>query len=490
VSSSAPSLRAVVRDVGFYSVGDLLLRATAFLTLPIYTRILTPADYGVWAYATAAVTLLSALLAIGGDQAYSRFYFEAKTLEARQALTSTWLAFLFAWSMGAVLVIAPASGAASQLAFGTHRWSLLIALLLFTGPLTLMNIMLGLVVRNEFRRQVFMLLNVALTIATVGLSLLFAVGFHWGITGLAGAQLAALALLIPPRVWYARHLLRPVFSVDVLKRLLRFGVPLVPATLAWWIFSFSDRIVLGRLSDLREVGLYSVANSATTILGLLVGGLALAWTPHALRLYEADPGEAPVFYGRMLTYIIVGFGLLAVVVTTFAHELLSILATKEYVGAARAVGPLALGFVAFATVQVTGLGMTLKKKTGFLALFAWGAAVLNLALNLALVPAYGMLASAWATFAAFAFLTLAYFAISQRLFRVSVESRKSLSALVVVVAFVLGVPLLPDSSLLVAVPVKVAYVLACCVALLTLHVVDRRELAIAGNALRRLKPAQ
>ncbi|MDX6567588.1 MAG: hypothetical protein QOH15_166, partial [Gaiellales bacterium] len=292
------------------------------------------------------------------------------------------------------------------------------------------------------------------------------------------------------RIWYARHLLRPVFSVDVLKRLLRFGVPLVPATLAWWIFSFSDRIVLGRLSNLREVGLYSVANSATTVLGLLVGGLALAWTPHALRLYEAHPDEAPLFYGRMLTYIIVGFGLLAVVVTTFAHELLSILATKEYVGAARAVGPLALGFVAFATVQVTGLGMTLKKKTGFLALFAWGAAVLNLALNLALVPAYGMLASAWATFAAFAFLTLAYFAVSQRLFRVSVEPRKSVSALVVAVAFVLGVPLLPDSSLLVALPVKVAYVLACCVALLTLHVVDRRELAIAGNALRRLKPAQ
>jgi O-antigen/teichoic acid export membrane protein len=490
VSSATPSLRAVIRDVGFYSVGDLLLRATAFITLPIYTRILTPADYGVWAYATAAVTLLSALLAVGGDQAYSRFYFEAKTLEARQVLTSTWLAFLFVWSMGAVLLIVPVSGAASQLAFGTHRWSVLIALLLLTGPLTLMNILLGLVVRNEFRRQVFMLLNVALTIATVGLSLLFTVGFHWGITGLAGAQLAALAVLIPPRIWYARHLLRPVFSAAVLKRLLRFGVPLVPATLAWWIFSFSDRIVLGRLSDLREVGLYSVANSATTVLGLLAGGLSLAWTPHALRLYEEHPGEAPVFYGRILTYIILGFGLLAVIVTTFAHELLSILATEDYLGAARAVGPLALGFVAFASVQVTGLGMTLKKKTGFLALFAWGAAVLNLALNLALVPAYGMLASAWATFASFAFLTLAYFIVSQRLFRVSVEARKSLSALVVTVAFVLGVPLLPNSSLLVTLPVKAAYVLACCVALLALHVVDRRELAVAGDALRRLATAR
>jgi O-antigen/teichoic acid export membrane protein len=480
----------VIKDVGFYSAGDLLLRATAFITLPIYTRILTPADYGVWAYATAGVTLLSALLAIGGDQAYSRFYFEAKTLEARQILTSTWLTFLFVWSVAAVLLIVPLSGAASQLAFGTHRWSTLIALLLLTGPVTLMNVILGLVLRNEFRRKVFMTLNVILTLATVALSLLFAVGFHWGITGLAAAQLTALAVLIPPRVWYARHLLRPVFSPDVLRRLLHFGLPLVPATLAWWIFSFSDRIVLGRLSTLREVGLYSVANSATTILGLLVGGLALAWTPHALRLYEEQPAEAPSFYGRMLTYVVVGFGLLAVAVTTFAHELLSILATHEYIGAARAVGPLALGFVAFATIQVTGLGMTLRKKTGYLAVFAWGAAVLNLALNLALVPAYGMLASAWATFAAFAFLTLAYFTVTQRLFPVAVQHRKVLIALVVASAFTVGVPLLPDSSLLVALPVKAAYVVACGVALLALNVIDRRELAIAGSALRRLRPAQ
>jgi O-antigen/teichoic acid export membrane protein len=335
-----------------------------------------------------------------------------------------------------------------------------------------------------------MTLNVILTLATVGLSLLFAVGFHWGITGLAAAQLTALAVLIPPRVWYARHLLRPVFSPEVLRRLLHFGLPLVPATLAWWIFSFSDRIVLGRLSTLREVGLYSVANSATTILGLLVGGLALAWTPHALRLYEEQPGEAPSFYGRMLTYVVVGFGLLAVAVTTFAHELLSILATHEYIGAARAVGPLALGFVAFATIQVTGLGMTLRKKTGYLAVFAWGAAVLNLALNLALVPAYGMLASAWATFAAFAFLTLAYFTVTQRLFPVAVQYRKVLIALVVASAFTVGVPLLPNSSLLVALPVKAAYVVACGVALLALNVIDRRELAIAGSALRRLRPAQ
>jgi O-antigen/teichoic acid export membrane protein len=488
LTAPSSSIRIVMKDVALYSAGDLLLRASAFITLPIYTRILTPSDYGVWAYVTSGVTLLSAVLAIGGDQAYSRFYFEAKSLAAKRLLTSTWLGFLLVWSFGIVLLILPASGLASHLAFGTRHWALLIALILLTGPVTLMNILLGLVLRNEFKPKLFMAMNVLLTVSTVGFSLLFAVGFRWGITGLAGGQLTALCLLIPLRVWYARHLLRPMFSGHLLRQLLRFALPLVPGTVAWWIFGFSDRIVLGRLSTLHEVGLYSVANSATTVLALFAGAVGLGWAPHALRLYEERRDEAPAFYGRMLTYIVVGFGVLAVLVTTFAHELLSILAGHAYLGAARAVGPLALGFVAFATIQVTASGMTLMKKTGYLAIVAWGAAVLNLALNIAFVPAYGMLASAWATFASFAFLTIGYFVISQRLWPVLVQRRKVVFALVVTGAFTVAVPLLPDLPLLAEVAVKLAYVLACGGALVALDVVDRRELKIVRDAVARLAP--
>jgi O-antigen/teichoic acid export membrane protein len=484
------SLRGVIKDVAIYSAGDLLLRASAFITLPIYTRVLTPSDYGVWAYVTSGVTLLSAVLALGGDQTYSRFYFEASTLEGKRLLTSTWLGFLAVWSTGVVLLIVPASGLASQRAFGTTHWSLLIALILLTGPVTLLNILLGLVVRNEFKPKLFMALNVLLTLLTIGLSLLFAVGFGWGITGLAAGQLTSMCLLIPPRVWYARDLLKPVFSTRLLRKLLRFALPLVPGTVAWWIFGFSDRIVLGRLSTLHEVGLYSVANSATTVLGLFVGAVGLGWAPHALRMYEERRNEAPAFYGRMLTYLIVGFGALSILVTTFAHELLSILVGHAFLGAAEAVGPLALGFVAFATIQVTGNGMMLMKKTGYLAAVAWGAALLNLALNIAFVPAYGMMASAWATFASFASLTIGYFVISQRLFPVIVQHHKVVLGTLITIGFTTCVPLLPHLPVLAAIAVKLVYVLVAAGAFVATGVVERRELAVAWSAAERFIPGR
>jgi O-antigen/teichoic acid export membrane protein len=481
------SLRMVAKDVVAYSAGDILLRASAFITLPIYTRVLTPSDYGVWAYVTSGVTLLSVALALGGDQAYSRFYFEAKTLEDKRLLTSTWLGFLAIWSLGIVLVVLPASGYASDLAFGTRRWNVLIALILLTGPVTLLNILLGLVMRNEFKPKLFMAMNVLLSVASVGFSLLFAVGFDWGITGLAAGQLTALVLLLPPRLWYARHLLRPVFSTRLLRQILRFALPLVPASIAWWVIGFSDRIVLGRLSTLREVGLYSVANSATTVLGLFIAAVGLGWVPHALRLYEEREDEAPAFYGRMLVYLIVGFGALAVVATAFAHELLSILAGHAYLGAARAVGPLALGLVAFATIQVTGSGMTLKKRTGYLAVITGCAALLNLALNLAFVPPYGMMASAWATFISFALMTAAYFLISQRLWPIAFDGRKVVLAITIVSVFTIAVPLLPDLPTPAEVALKLLYVLTCGAVLVATGVVERREIAILAEPLGRLR---
>jgi O-antigen/teichoic acid export membrane protein len=188
----------------------------------------------------------------------------------------------------------------------------------------------------------------------------------------------------------------------------------------------------------------------------------------------------------MLTYLLVGFGALAVVVTTFAHELLTVLAGHAYLGAARAVGPLALGFVAFATIQVTGGGMTLKKRTGHLALVAWGAAVLNLVLNIAFVPRYGMMASAWATFASFAFLTIGYFVISQRLWPIVVDIRKVLLAIAITCGFTIAVPLLPDWPVVAEVALKLGYVFACAALLVVARVVDRRELAILVGPLRRL----
>ncbi len=302
-------------------------------------------------------------------------------------------------------------------------------------------------------------------------------------TGIIGGMLVAGLVLMPVRIWTARHMLGRHMSRTLLEQLVRFGAPLLPASLAFWVFELSDRIVLGKLSSLSEVALYTVGIAVTSGLALLVGAVGQAWSPHSLHVYVHRPDEAPAYFGQMFTYILVGFGLVSVVITTFAPELVTLLASHRYHRAAEAVAPLALSFVAYASVQVTAIGMTITKKTQYVLVFAWVAAILNLVLNLAFVPADGMLASAWATFASYLCLTLGYLVVSQRLWPVAYERGRAFTAIGLTAVFTLAAMILPDHPLGLMVPLKIAYCALYAALLVILRAVDAREFGAVVETL-------
>lgn len=469
--------RRLFRDFAVYGGGEIALRATGFVMLPIYTRLLAADEYGAWGFMTTAVGLLSALLVLGGDTAYSRFFFEAKTHEERQTLASTWFLFLGIWTAACSLLLALFSRPIAAWFLHHHSYGLALAFAILSTPLTVMNILLGEVLRNEFRALTYTVLNVAGAILLIGMTLLFVVGLHKELTGLAFGTDAALAAMLPIRLWTVRGHLRIRFSTPLLRRMIRFGAPLVPISIAYWVFAVSDRIVLAKLSTLHALGLYTVAGAVTAGLALIQAALARALGPHAIRMYEHAPEDARRALGRLLVYVVVAFGAVCVATSAFAHELLIALATPGYYGAAAAVGPLALGALFYATTQVTSLPMTFVKQTGHLSRIAALAAIVNLGLNLALVPAFGMLASAWATAAAYLLLTAGYAIVGQRLWRIDYDIRSTITAVVLAAVLIPTARVLPDVSSGLTLGTKIAYVLLYGALLLATGVVRRSDFA-------------
>src|SRR6185369_11676688 len=217
--------------------------------------------------------------------------------------------------------------------------------------------------RNQFRAPVFTafrLLNAALT---VGLGVYAVAVLGLGPLGVLVGALAAQAIILPFRLWSTRGSFGRALEPALLRRLVAFGAPIVPASLAFWVFLTSDRIVLGRLSTLEQVGLYSVAVSLVGVASIAIAALGQAWTPHLVRRFEEDRAAAALFVGQMLVYCIAGFGFLAVGFTALAPEGLAVIAGQRYAGAAAAIGPLTLGMVAYASVQMTAAGIQLMKQT-------------------------------------------------------------------------------------------------------------------------------
>jgi O-antigen/teichoic acid export membrane protein len=478
------SIGRVFRDTLVYGSGDALLRATAFLTLPIYTRLFAPGEYGLWSYVVTLTFLLYSALLLGGDSAYTRFFFATQDARERQVLTSTVLLLVGVVSTVAALVLAAFSAPLSSWMFGTDDRALLLALAVLAAPFVVANTIAGTALRNQFRPALFAVLNGVTALLGVAISLYFIVVRDAGVEGAVGGVLAAAAVMLPVRLWTIRGLLVRDVSSPVLRKVLRFGLPLVPAAIAGWVFSLSDRIVLGQLSSLHELGLYAVAASITGILTFLYAPFGAAWGPRAIQTYERDQAEASVFFGQVLTYILLVFGFLAVAVAAFADDFVRLLTPGDFSAASSAVPPLALGAVAYATIQVTALGLTLRHRTVYIALVSTAAAVLNLGLNLAFVPAYGQQASAWATAVTSLALTVAYLVLSRRLFRVRYESRRGLAIAAATVAFALAATLLPSDPLALSLVVKGLYCAAFVGVLFVLGAVDRRETVAVRGALR------
>ena len=464
------------KDIAIYGLGDILLKAISFITLPIYTRIFNPADYGILTSVAIFSSLLIQFLSLGSQSAYARLFFEVKTIKERQLVTSTVLIFLSFWGCSSISLCLPFCDVLSQWLFKSDYYGILFILTLLVAPIQLINDLGSQVLRNQFQAKLFTTLNIISTLLKIGLSLYGVIILKLGLLGFVTANLLAALIMLPIRLWTAKKMLRLRFSFSILKELLAYGIPLVPMSLAYWIFVSSDRIVLGKLSTFNQLGLYSIANSITSILGFVNSALGQAFSPHAVRVYETQPNIAPSFFGRCMTYILVGFGLLCVGMTAFSREVLMLLSTVNFYPAAMAVGPLALGCVAMASTQITAAGISITKKTVYFTIFSWSAAFLNLLLNILFIPQWGMMAASWTTAVSYIFLTLSYALVSYKLWAIDYEKQRVIVVIVLTIAFTLAIPLMPNFGMVFNLLAKSLYCLTYLVLLFVFKSLDKREI--------------
>lgn len=452
--------KKLFKEIAIYGLGDLLLKAISLITFPIYSRLLTVEDYGVMNSITTTVGLISAVIILGGDSAYARYFFETKDDEEKKVVTSTVFIALSAWSLLIAAICLPLSKWASVSTLSSSDYTNLYLISFAAIPVTLINSICSQALRNRFKSGLFSALNITMVVMTVIITLFLVIKLQMGVAGIFLGSLIAGIAILPVRIWFIRDLLGLRFSGELLWKMLAYGLPLVPTSLAYWIFAVSDRIVLTKLSTLEQVGLYSVANQVSMIGAFVNAAIGQAWSPYATKLYSENKEQAAIFFGRFLTFILIGFGILSVGISVFAKELLLFLSTPEFSRASQAVPPLALGLIAYASTQVTALPISLTKKTKFFAIFSWLSAIFNLILNVLFVSDYGMMASSWATAFSYIFLTVGYLVVSQKLFPIHYEIKPTVKIIFICGLFTIGTFWIPNSeNIFITIAIKTAYLL-------------------------------
>jgi O-antigen/teichoic acid export membrane protein len=428
-------LRRLATTGAAYTAASIFSKLIAVALLPLYTRYLTKADYGNAELMFAAVVSVSIVVRLGLIEALLRFYYKDDEDPAR--VVSTSFATLFWVSTAAALVALPFAGPISEAVLGGPGHAAPDLARISIGGLwvlTMFEFLLTLF-RLEERARAYFVTTMLSVLAAIGLTVVLVVGKGEGARGLLLGSYASGAAFVAGLIWVHRRRLSLWFDRALLRRLLRFGLPTMPAELSLYLLNFVDRIILVRSAGAGAVGLYSLAVKFAQGVNVLVRGFQLAWPPLAYSIRDDD--EARRTYAVVVTWFTAGCAFVVAGMWLLSRWIVRALAAPEFFGSYKAIGLVATGVTLYALymVLVVILGRTGRTEFNFPA--AAAALAANIALNLALVPPLGIVGAGLALVASYLVVLVLMYGFTQRLFPVPYEWGR-LARIVLVSALLVG----------------------------------------------------
>jgi O-antigen/teichoic acid export membrane protein len=450
----AARMLELARHSAVYGFGSLVSRFIAVLLLPVYTRYLSPADYGLIETLIALSAVLTVLLAAGVKSAFFRFYFDEPQGPGQRRVIRTSFWFTMASATAGLVAGLALAEPISDVLFGTSSHADLVRAA-FVGLWASINYeQMTSLFRVEQRSGAYLIATLINLGLTVGATLVLVAVLEKGPIGVIVGNFTGTLLVYFGLLVYRREQLGLELDRPLLREMNRFGMPLVPSALFLWVLNFSDRFFLVKLAGPREVGLYSIGVRMASGIILLLAAFRTAWPAFAYSIQ--DDREAKRAYSYVLTYIVLITSWMALGLGVLAPWLVKLLTTEQFYSAERVVAPLAFAAAAFGAYIVVVIGIGRARKTRSNWLITGAAAVLNVILNLLLIPPYGMIGAAIATIGAYAVLFLGMAWKAQQVYPVPYQWRRVATAFgAAIVLTVLG--RLLDPPLAAAIAIVAAY---------------------------------
>ncbi len=418
----ARQLSRLAKHSAIYGLGAVVSRLIGLFLLPVVTRYLARRDLGAVDTLIALSVVLVIVLRAGISMAFFRFYFDAADERGRIRVVRT--SFWFTMGMATLGLAAGwiLAGPISEALFSTHSRAGLVraAFVLLWAQMNYEQ--LTSLFRVEERSVAYVAATLANVVITVTATILLVAVWHEGAVGVIVGNFTGTLAVFFVLLAYRRFQLGLEFDRTLFREMQRFGLPLVPSGLALWAIDFADRFFLLKLKNAAEVGLYSVGVRVSTAILLLLIALRTAWPAFAYSI--KDDEEAKRTYAFVLTYVLYVSCWLSLALSLLAPWIVKVLTAPAYYPGSRVVPLLVFGGTAFIAFNVMSIGIGRAKQTQFNWVVTGFAALVNVGLNFALIPPYGMIGAAVATLVAYTVMFLGMTIRAQQVFRVPYQWRR------------------------------------------------------------------
>lgn len=415
------TLQELGKHSSVYFVGGIANALASVLLLPVYTRFLAKADYGILEIIDSSRYLLSYLLMAGFMPAMAKFFNGADSVKTQRAVVGTILwcvlglsgvwgicLFVFDTRLARVLL----GGIEFVIYIDLGIFLLLIQVILTTGE-NYLNI--------HKQSRLFLCASLTRLGVNIGANLYGVVYLRLGAMGMLYGELLSSGII---SLFLSLYIIKQNglgFRKTLLPPMLKFGLPFIPNMLSAVLMHRVDRYLIQKFTSLADVGIYGLGYKFPFMVNsLLLSSFGRIW--YSSVMYDvAQQKHSQTMYAKITTYVITFYVVCQYVLAVMASTVIKIMAAPEYFAAWQVVQIVSLGLCCYAIYNFFVIGAYIKNYTWFLPISHLAAAAINVGLNWYLLPRYGYIAAAWNTVLTYLSFSLLNFLLFRKKYPIPYE---------------------------------------------------------------------
>ena len=380
-----------------YLSASLLQNLLVVLSVPIFTNLLQPEEYGILSIFTLLVNLLTIIFGLNLKGGIFRYYFEqegdfSKSLYSNIVFIVLFDAVIF------LLIVAMKSQIAKFFSIDEHVLFLASAAAVFAVPLEMYFAYL----QCSKQSMQFSYISVGRSFFVLAISVVFMFYlFDKKYLGKMYGEIIVSAFIALYAFRCMLKLTQSSFDTKYLKYTLRYSLPLIPHALSRFVLGYFDRIQINQLLTPVETGIYSFAYDVGMAMDVVVMASIKAWNPIFLEKYsQKEYSNIEALSKTYAGYICAA----AMIIVLFSKEVVTILAPEKYYEAVYLVPVIVMGYFFVFLYLMYFQYASYQKRTELIAIGSVSAGAVNVGLNYLLIPIYGYVAAAVTTMISYGLL--------------------------------------------------------------------------------------
>ena len=377
-------MRDLIKKFSTFSIGPIAGAFLGFLIVPIITHFISSEEYGKSSMFTLAQGAVSMLIYLGMDQAFVREFHQEKENISRLMSNAIIIPTIFVIILDTFILIKLEF--ISNILFGSPHEYISVYLMALMFPFMIIENFSMLKIRMEERGGLYsfftILLKSFVLLTTIVMFLLYEKSFRSVVYSMAIAEIIN-GIILYFVVINRLKLSIKYFDRNLLSRMLKFGVPLIPASLLGWVLTSMDKIMLRSMCTYSELGLYTAAFKIVSILSIVQTCFTLFWTPVAYRWYEENVSKTRFeMINRLVSFIMTEMCLSLLLFKDLVGWILG----KDFINAIYIFPFILLYPIMYTISEATCVGIVFKRKTYYNILISGVAGIVNIILNYILIP--------------------------------------------------------------------------------------------------------